>query len=65
MPSREQSAEAHPTRSPRQTLAAVNAGTFRALGGEGPCQKMLMDRIWPPRKAQPINVRMPAESGHG
>ena len=36
-----------------------------ALGGEGPCQKMLMDRIWPPRKAQPINVRMPPESGHG
>ena len=25
-----------------------------ALGGEGPYQKMLMDRIWPPRKAQPI-----------
>jgi hypothetical protein len=30
-----------------------------ALAGDGPCQKMLMDRIWPPRKAQPINVRMP------
>jgi hypothetical protein len=30
-----------------------------ALAGDGPCLKMLMDRIWPPRKAQPINVTMP------
>jgi hypothetical protein len=31
----------------------------QALAGDVPCQKMLLDRIWPPRKAQPINVTMP------
>ena len=31
----------------------------QALAGDVPCQKMLLDRIWPPRKAQPINVSMP------
>jgi hypothetical protein len=30
-----------------------------ALAGDGPCQKMLMDRLWPPRKGQPVNVIMP------
>jgi hypothetical protein len=30
-----------------------------ALAGDGPCQKMLMDRIWPPRKGQTVNVMMP------
>jgi hypothetical protein len=30
-----------------------------ALAGDGPCQKMLMDRIWPPRKGQPVNFVMP------
>ena len=30
-----------------------------ALAGDGPCQKMLMDRIWPPRKGQTVNVAMP------
>jgi hypothetical protein len=30
-----------------------------ALAGDVPCQKLLLDRIWPPRKAQPINVSMP------
>jgi len=31
----------------------------QALAGDVSCQRMLMDRIWPPRKAQPINVTMP------
>jgi hypothetical protein len=30
-----------------------------ALAGDVPCQKLLLDRIRPPRKAQPINVTMP------
>jgi hypothetical protein len=30
-----------------------------ALAGEVSCQRMLLDRVWPPRKAQPINVTMP------
>jgi hypothetical protein len=31
----------------------------QALAGDVSCQRMLLDRIWPPRKAQPINVTMP------
>jgi hypothetical protein len=31
----------------------------QALAGDVSCQQMLMDRIWPPRKAQPINVTIP------
>jgi hypothetical protein len=31
----------------------------QALAGDVPCQKMLLERIWPPRKAQPINVTLP------
>ena len=30
-----------------------------ALAGDGPCQEMLMDRLWPSRKGQPVNVIMP------
>src|SRR5262245_12295990 len=30
-----------------------------ALAGNGPCQKMLMDRIWPRCKGQAVNVVMP------
>jgi hypothetical protein len=30
-----------------------------ALAGDVSCLRMLLDRIWPPRKAQPINVTMP------
>jgi hypothetical protein len=30
-----------------------------ALAGDVPCQKLLLDRIWPPRKAQPVNVTLP------
>jgi hypothetical protein len=29
-----------------------------ALAGDGFCQRMLLERLWP-RKAQPINVTMP------
>jgi hypothetical protein len=31
----------------------------QALAGDVPSQKLLLDRIWPPRKAQPINVTLP------
>jgi hypothetical protein len=30
-----------------------------ALDGNVRCQQLLLDRIWPARKAQPINVTMP------
>ena len=30
-----------------------------ALAGDPSCLRMMLDRIWPPRKAQPINVTMP------
>jgi hypothetical protein len=30
-----------------------------ALDGNVRCQQLLLDRIWPPRRAQPINVTMP------
>jgi hypothetical protein len=30
-----------------------------ALAGDVSCQRLLLDRIWPARKAQPINVTMP------
>src|SRR5262245_59753630 len=30
-----------------------------AQAGDVSCLKMALDRIWPPRKAQPINVTMP------
>jgi hypothetical protein len=30
-----------------------------ALAGDVSCLRMVLDRIWPPRKAQPINVTMP------
>jgi hypothetical protein len=30
-----------------------------AQAGDVACLRMLLDRIWPPRKAQPINVTMP------
>lgn len=30
-----------------------------ALAGDVSCQRMILDRIWPPRKAQPINLNMP------
>ncbi len=36
MPSREQSAEAHPTRSRRQTLASVNAAIFNVHATRAP-----------------------------
>jgi len=31
----------------------------QALAGDVSCQRLLLDRIWPPRKGQPINVSMP------
>jgi hypothetical protein len=30
-----------------------------AQAGDVSCLRMMLDRIWPPRKAQPINVTMP------
>src|SRR5262245_18094715 len=30
-----------------------------ALAGDGSCQKLMLDRVWPPRKAPPINVTLP------
>jgi hypothetical protein len=30
-----------------------------AQAGDVPCLRMMLDRIWPPRKAPPINVTMP------
>jgi hypothetical protein len=30
-----------------------------ALAGDGPCMRMILDRIWPPRKGQPVDVNMP------
>jgi hypothetical protein len=30
-----------------------------AQAGDVACLRMLLDRIWPPRRAQPINVTMP------
>jgi hypothetical protein len=30
-----------------------------ALAGDVSCLRMVLDRIWPPRKAPPINVTMP------
>jgi hypothetical protein len=30
-----------------------------AKAGDVTCLRMLLDRVWPPRKAQPINVTMP------
>jgi hypothetical protein len=30
----------------------------QALAGDVSCQRLLLDRLWPPRKAQPINVTM-------
>ena len=34
-----------------------------ALGGDVSCLRMMLDRISPPRKAQPINVTMPPING--
>jgi hypothetical protein len=31
----------------------------QALAGDVACLRMMFDRYWPPRKAQPINVAMP------
>jgi hypothetical protein len=31
----------------------------QALAGDVPSQKLVLDRIWPPRKAQPVNVTLP------
>jgi hypothetical protein len=30
-----------------------------ALAGDVSCLKLLLDRMWPPRKAQPVNVPLP------
>jgi hypothetical protein len=30
-----------------------------AQAGDVACLRMMLDRIWPPRKAQPVNVTMP------
>src|SRR4051812_32739166 len=30
-----------------------------AQAGDVSCMRMMLDRIWPPRKAQPINITMP------
>src|SRR5436190_22268548 len=30
-----------------------------ALAGDVSCLKLLLDRMWPPRKAQPVNVALP------
>jgi len=30
-----------------------------AQAGDVSCLRMILDRVWPPRKAQPINVTMP------
>jgi hypothetical protein len=30
-----------------------------ALAGDVSCQRMMLDRLWPPRKGQPVNVVMP------
>jgi hypothetical protein len=30
-----------------------------ALAGDVSCLKLLLDRIWPPRKVQPVNVTLP------
>jgi hypothetical protein len=30
-----------------------------ALAGDVACLRMMLDRIWPPRKAQPVNVTLP------
>jgi hypothetical protein len=30
-----------------------------ALAGDGPCLRMMFDRLYPPRKGQPVNVVMP------
>ena len=34
-----------------------------AQAGDVSCLRMMLDRIWPPRKAQPINVTMPPING--
>jgi hypothetical protein len=39
-----------------QVLQKVIEG---ALAGDGSCQKLMLDRVWPPRKTQPINVTLP------
>jgi hypothetical protein len=31
----------------------------RALAGDVACLRMMLDRLWPPRKGQPVNVPMP------
>jgi hypothetical protein len=31
----------------------------KALAGDVSCLKMILDRLWPPRKGQPVNVVMP------
>src|SRR5262249_15274808 len=43
-------------RQAEQVLQRVIEG---ALSGDGSCQKLMLDRVWPPRKAQPINVTIP------
>jgi hypothetical protein len=43
-------------RQAEQVLQKVIKG---ALAGDGSCQKLMLDRVWPPRKAQPINVTIP------
>ena len=43
-------------RQAEQVLQKVIEG---ALAGDGSCQKLMLDRVWPPRKAQPINVTIP------
>jgi hypothetical protein len=39
-----------------QILQKVNE---QALAGDLSSQKLLLDRVWPPRKAQPVNVTLP------
>ena len=34
-------------------------GAVIALAGDVPCLRMMLDRLWPPRKGQPVNVVMP------
>jgi len=31
-----------------------------AQAGDVSCLRMLLDRLWPPRKGQPVNINMPA-----
>ena len=36
-----------------------------ALAGDAACQRMLLERVWPARKGQPINITMPPISSSG